>query len=39
MGHEMLVRLPGDRVLARKFHVKHTPIPALAQGRSRSSLS
>jgi len=29
----------GDRVMARKFHVKHTPIPADAQGRSRSSSS
>lgn len=39
MGHEMFVRLAGDRVMARKFHVKHTPIPADAQGRSRSSSS
>ncbi len=37
MGHEMLVRLAGDRVMARLFHVKHTPIPATAQGRSMSS--
>ncbi|GAA2918641.1 hypothetical protein GCM10010524_56410 [Streptomyces mexicanus] len=39
MGHEMFVRLAGDRVMARKFHVKHTPIPAAAQGRSSSSAS
>jgi hypothetical protein len=25
-GHEMLVRLAGDRIMARQFHVKHSPI-------------
>lgn len=55
VGHEMLVRLAGDRIMARQFHVKHSPIrltvrflphssqafpiPANAQGRSRSSSS
>jgi hypothetical protein len=26
MGHEMFVCFTGDSVMARKFHVKHTPI-------------
>lgn len=39
MGHQMFVRLASDGVLARKFHVKHTPIPPDAQGRSSSSAS
>lgn len=26
MSHEMFVRLAGDRVMARKFHVKHIPF-------------
>lgn len=32
-------RPAGDGPMARTFHVKHTPIPAVAHGRSSSSVS